>query len=254
MRIKQAYISPSVADFSIHKDYGLAEYYDSSEPCVFFGMYREEDFKALIAHSGMAVVRWCGHDAMTFNDWDLIKFSNIHHVTPFPKVAEHICSKGFRCKLIRPSDIRPVKTVSKNGNKVYAYCPKSFPGYHGHEIIKRLKIPHKIIIGDGSISQEDWKNGASEEIYKDCFVGLFLSSFAGGGAGIIEMGLRGKRVITNVLQMPHTISWNTIEDIERSIMSESRFILQENASLSTFVKQSLDPNMNFLHTEIYARV
>ena len=251
MRITQVYLSKSVSDFPVMSSFNLQQYYDSSLPCLFFGMYRDEDFKALISHSGIAVVMWCGHDAITFKDWGLIKFSNIYHTTAFPRVAEYISNKGIKCKIHKPGDFREIKPIKSNGKKVYAYCPKSFPSYHGSDILKKLNIPHEIIIGDGSFTQEEWRDGKADEIYENCFIGLFLSSLAGGGAGIIEMGLRGKRVVTNVIQMPHTISWRTISEIEAAIISESRFIQSSNHPLAIFVKKSLDSNLNFLYTEIY---
>jgi len=251
MRINQIYISKSVADFDVMGFYKVGDYTDSTEPCLFFGMYRHEDLNAVLFHTGLAVIRWCGHDAVTFTEWDLLHFENIHHITPFPEVARILSLKGIRCKLIQNADFRPEYVLKANGPKVYAYCPKSFPDYHGGQILKKLNLTHDLIVGDGSTSQKEWIESKADKTYNQCFIGLFLSNVAGGGSGIIEMGLRGKRVITNVLKMPHTIGWNTISDIEKIIKDEMSAINLANHALSIKVKKNLDSNFNFLYTENY---
>lgn len=251
MRISQCYISPSISDFPIREHYQMGEYSDSSQPCVFFGMYRDEDFKALIQHSGLAIVRWSGQDALDFKDWNLIRFPNIHHITPFPSIARILSLNAFKCHLVREPKFDRVAKPMKLGSSVYAYCPKFAKDYHGHKMIQKLSKSFDVIIGEGKIKMDNWPKVA-DSVYRKCFAGLVLNGHAGGGASIIEMGLRGMKVITNVLDMPHTIGWSTIEQVEYILRAEKESAAgQVNEAMADRVLKCLDTEMKYLHTEYY---
>ena len=53
MRIDQAYVSQSVNDFDWFKRLNVKPYYDSSKPCLFIGVYYDEDIEKIsgIYHS-----------------------------------------------------------------------------------------------------------------------------------------------------------------------------------------------------------
>lgn len=251
MRISQCYISPSISDFPIRQQYELGEYVDSSEPCVFFGMYRDEDLKAAMQHNGLTVIRWSGQDALDFKDWGLIRFPNIHHVTSFPAIARILSLNGFNCHMVRPPKFDRVAKPMKLGSSVYAYCPKFAKDYHGHRMIQKLSKSFDVIIGEGKIKMDNWPKVA-DSVYRKCFAGLVLNGHAGGGASIIEMGLRGMKVITNVLDMPHTIGWSTIEQVEYILRAEQESAAgQVNEAMADRVLQCLDTEMKYLHTEYY---
>jgi len=234
----------------MRKSYGLGEYTDSDQPCIFFGMYRAADLTALIRHNGLAVVRWSGQDALDFKDWDLIRFKNIHHITPFPSVARILSLNGFRCHLTQPADTRgDVQPVTK-GNAVYVYCPASAKQYHGFRLVNMLRLPHRIVWGNGKVPQSKWPEVATG-VYRKCFIGLVLNNHAGGGASIMEMGLRGIRVVTNVVSRPHTLPWTTADDILRAIDLEVSEIGRKNVDLSNEVKSCLDSEMSWLNTTHY---
>ena len=48
---------------------------------------------------------------------------------------------------------------------------------------------------------------------------------------ILEMGVRGIRVVTNVLSLPNCISWKTKEDIEQAIKDQAQYIGTTNTEL-----------------------
>lgn len=252
MRIRQCHVSKSVHDFPFTRLYGLDNYNDSLAPCVFFGCYNDEDLKAILHHKDLAVIWWCGQDAKDFKDWHLFG-PNVKHVTERLKVYEHVKSLGVDIKLLPCSNLAERCEVSPLGNKIFAYCPMSYPEYHGIDIINELKarLPYEFMIGDGSIPQPEWRAGKCEPFYKDCFIGLVLSPFAGGGASVIELGLRGRKCITNVIELGNVIRWETTEDIIKAIVSESNNIgfTQHDVAIQTL--QSMDLTNKFLNTDEY---
>ena len=61
---------------------------------------------------------------------------------------------------------------------------------------------------------------------------------------IIEMGLRGIPVITNVLELPNTRPWNSIEDIEKIVQAESGKIGNINTAMANEVRSCLVNGMD----------
>lgn len=213
MRIQQCYISKSIQDFPWLSIYRLDDYNSVSEPAVFFGCYRHEDYRMIRQHEGRKIVFWTGQDALNFKwDWQM----DAIHVTAHPKVHALI-SKHVKCQLVQPSSFLNEVKIGGSGPKIYAYCPSRMPEYHGIEIIQQLEEKYDIIIGDGSISQEEWRSTQADIFYGQCYIGLCLSTFAGGGTSIIEMGLRGMRVVTNVFNLSNCIKWSNIDDIVNAI-------------------------------------
>jgi hypothetical protein len=246
MRITQGYVSKSVADFPFHQVYGLDDYNDKNQPCVFFGAYRYED-RILINHHnnhGKGLIFWTGQDALN-NSWIPYVMPN---VTAHLKVHKLFTDNGKQCKLVKPAAFLNTVNPQTLGKKIYAYCPSSAPDYHGKKLIDELRCGgYEIIIGDGQFTQDQWRNGQADFHYKDCFIGLCLSEFAGGGGSIIEMGLRGMKVVTNVFDLPNCISWNSIHDIVTAIEQESQFIGHTNPGLADYVWNDLDHKYQWLN-------
>lgn len=246
MRITQAYISPSVSDFDFYGKLGLKPYYDKDQPCIFFGLYRTEDLLAVLRHNIEPIICWCGHDAATFEDWKLVY--HYTHICCHPKIYDKLTSLGIRATLFPPNRLVEKVNPIALGNQVYAYCPFSAPGYHGINTLVNLNTKFGIQIGDGSIPHSEWNPA---EAYSNIFIGLVLSDWCGGAQSIIEMGLHGIRVVTNVLQLPNCLPWKTTSDIEKHIRKESMNIGQVNRDLSQQVLNALDNNLNILETDNY---
>lgn len=251
MRISQCRISKSVHDFPFCRLYNLSAYTDPNQPAVFFGCYDERDLEAVLAHRSLAVIWWCGQDALDFKQWELFP-SNVRHVTERLKVWEHLQSRG--CKLLPCSNLAEPAEPTPLGSKIFAYCPASYPEYHGIELINELRSRgHDIILGDGSIPQNDWRAGRCNELYDQCFIGLVLSNFAGGGASVIELGLRGRKCVTNVVQLGNVINWRTLADIEQAIEREKSKIGTVCYSVRDQTLNTLDHTNHFLLLENYIR-
>lgn len=236
----QGHMSGPMKKFRWLDQYKLEPYHNYSDPLIVFGCYRPVDIRVVNRHKGPVIVFWCGNDTHK-SDAQLMDKPNIIHTTILPKAQQYIQQKGIKCHLLKPAvkESREMAPPLKMGNKIYTYLNRSKPDYHGRKIIEQLNTKYDILVGDHSIPRGDWYNGVSNEYYSKCFIGLFLSDYVGGGQSVIEMGMRGIRVVTNVLNMPHTIPWETIEDVEIAIEKESENIGKVNYTLSDQVYDSL---------------
>jgi len=106
------------------------------------------------------------------------------------------------------------------------------------------------------VPQDGWKH-YREKYYDGICIGLCLSSFAGGGTSIIEMGLRGVRVVTNVFNLPHTLPWVDNGDVEQSAQCIAGIIDRERERHGTLDKpmakavyNALDHEFGWLNIEM----
>lgn len=232
-------------DFPFHQIYGLDDYNSQYMASVFFGMYRHEDIALCASHKAQKICFWTGQDALdaTASSFD----EDIKNVTAHPKIYERIKSFGFDCELVKPSTFLNTVRPQKLGKRIYAYCPNSAPDYHGKKVLDELRRGgYEIVIGDGQFSQDEWRHGVANMHYHDIFVGLCLSSFAGGGTSIIEMGLRGIPVITNVFNLPNCIPWTDAQGIANEIdRLKTRAGLRDGV-LANEVWRSLDHDHKWL--------
>lgn len=244
--IEQCHVSKSISDFPFHEIYSLDDYKDYKLPCVFFGCYRYEDLVLINHHQGLKYVFWTGQDILTVikNNWPVY---DAKHFTAHPKVYELLLQNFDDVTLVKPASFLNQANPQVLGNKIYAYCPSSVPRYHGSDIIDELRRGgYEIIIGDGQWTQDQWRHGKADEFYKDIFIGLCLSEFAGGGTSIIEMGLRGVRVVTNVFRLPNTISFTDAQSVAKIIEEEKGKVGNTYNGLSESVWNSLDHNFEWL--------
>lgn len=238
-------------DFPFHEVYRLADYYDNYRPCVFFGCYRYEDAVLVFGHHSAGLILWTGQDALNFKHWGSLSDAKAHKitsVTAHPKVHKLITDNNCDCQLVKPAAFLNQRNPKPLGKKIYAYCPDSAPEYHGKQIIVELaNAGYDIILGNGRFTRNEWKTRFADLHYDDCFIGLCLSEFAGGGESIIEMGLRGMKVVTNVFDLPNCVPWNSVEDVMQAIESETKNIGTTNTKLVQQVWNDLDHKHNWLN-------
>lgn len=223
MRVTQCYVSKSVADFPFKESLNLTDYLDSSRPLVVFGVYSDADMEVILAHKSKVLIVWCGQDAVDcifFGRYQDLK--NCLHLTWLPNV-ERALKSFLNIRLISPVFLGGNFWPSALGNKVFVYAPSSFPKYHKIDLVHELanRLPEiDFYIGHGGVKQSEWLTGIGDDIYNQCFIGLCLSGFAGGGQTIMQMGLKGMRVVTNVLDLPNVIKWGNFNDIVEAITRE----------------------------------
>jgi len=219
--IFQGYASEAMRPFNFLEMYKLREYDNIHEPVVIFGCYNQDDENIIKNHKSQIVIQWQGLDSNHRKHYRMFSKNNIINTTVLPNVKKYLEQRGVECLLLKPAS-----PYSKNpqilGNKIYAYVNKNRPEYYGLHLINMLKKEYDIIIGDNSICRKSWLEGECEKFYKNVFIGLQLSEYAGGGYSVIEMGLRGIKVITNVINLPNVIKWNSIDDIRENINCETK--------------------------------
>jgi hypothetical protein len=236
MNITQGYKSKSLGAFRFLEMHQLRPYDDKKAPLVVFGCYSKDDIRVIQQHQYTVIIQWCGLDSKAHKDYSVFRANNIINVTPQKNIKEYLDTKGVRCSQIRWVIDDTLHSAQILGERIYAYVNKKNPAYYGSDVIKKLKTNYPIIIGDYSVPASQWPK---DEYYSQCFIGLQLSEYAGGGMSIVEMGLRGLRVVTNILDLPHTIPWKCTCDIEEAINAEARHIGLPNKGLAEKVYNSV---------------
>jgi hypothetical protein len=121
----QAHISQSLEglELGLIEKYGLMPYVDYKDECVFFGMYREEDFnKIILQHPSRSAIVWFGSDALNLPfEWtDYIKQTT--NIAVSKQVQATLQEKGIY------SIYRPINAVIpsyyanvQNGDNLFWY-------------------------------------------------------------------------------------------------------------------------------------
>jgi len=246
MKAYQGYASETIKKFKFFERYNIRPYDSINEPLVVFGAYKQEDFRVINFHREKVIVMWCGSDVKNYRK---IHNSNVVHVTCIPAIREYFKHMKVECHLLKQV-MRENPKPKKLGGKVYAYLNRGKPEYHGSRVVKSLKINYDILVGDHSITQKEWYNGEADKFYSQAFIGLCLSEFAGGGDSIMEMGLRGIPVVTNVLNLPHTIPWKNTCDVEEAINAAAKNIDMVNTELAEKVRGKLAEKPDCFNIEL----
>ena len=258
--ITQGRVSQSVGDFPFLKKNRLEAYHDSASPAAFFGCYSSSDYDAIRKHDGLAVIYWCGVDALAAKRKReriaVINRPNVFNVTPLPMVKETLVSAGLACELVPPSVCEQGPDPIPCGDKIYTYIPQKWPEYYNKKlvdgIIKKIRGKYKLVVGDLTVPRKDWYGGGiGKMFYGKCFVGLMLSDFAGGGMSVVDMGLFGRYCVTNVINSPNAIAWSNQRQILDAIAFLSNGIGKTNAHLPDLVWKYLDHTHEWLSVGKY---
>lgn len=223
-RISQVNISTSVSFFKqkIIDTYKFNEYHDKNEPCVFWGMYREEDVNALKNHNGKKIVVWRGSDALHSDRFvkDILKIQDVTHYSissfTFNSLKRNNISSIL--KPIRPTNV--IKNKKKRGDSIYFYYGKDTKhakNFYGGKLVEELKkkLPYKII----EAGKDTYNQKQLESVYENCFIGLRLTEHDGLPNTVCEMGLMGRNCIHNG-DIPNCIKYNNLDDIIFEINKE----------------------------------
>ncbi len=249
MKIRQCWISPNVISFKSRwfSLFNFIEYKDSNKPAVFF-YNKYKDLNIILKHrTKCIVVITSSHTVKLEEAAKLLNKENIK-ILATAKISDILTRMNIKHEWpgcgIFVERVEPVKL----GNMIYTYVPKQLDSY-GWNIISKIKTKYKILIGDGNIPMNKWYAGECKKYYDKVFIGLNLSNYSGGQTSIIDLGLRGIPCITNVVKMPHTISWNKVEDIEQTIENESKNIGKINYKLAQKVYLSMDWQQKWLEID-----
>jgi len=247
MRIEQLKISGSVKFFKdkLQDKYGLKEFTDSSKPVVLYGMYKPEDFALYLTVK--SVVVWCGTDARILNN-ERVNIINSRPAIQYAKSQDiYNTLKRFGIKSTRLA-ISPTKADIEPqplGSCVYAYIGNKSPGMERKYkvgLLRRIEkaIPYKFLYATyGKYNREELM-----DIYKRCFVGVRLLDHDGLSNSIIEMGLMGRKTISNG-GLPCTIKWHKGNDVIAAILNHDK--APEGITINKAYKDLLNISDSWLH-------
>lgn len=238
MKIYQGYKSKAMVSFEFMEIHKLEKYTDEYKPMVLFGCYTDDDIALINNHKSVVVIQWEGLDSKRWSNLSVFKKPNIINVSPHKVIVDYFARKDLKCQEIY---FTSNETMSPQmlGSKVYAYVNKNNPIYYGQDVLNKLNVPYSLLVADYSIPQEKFRGEIRNSFYSQMFIGLMVGKYAGGGFSIVEMGLRGIKVVTNVLNLPHTIPWRNVLDVERAITEESEHIGTVNKGLAQQVYQAV---------------
>jgi len=216
----QGFMTKSFKDLEFMQDNGLVAYHDENAPVVVYGGHYGDTINLIKKHKGDVIVNWTGGDSKRVKSVYPYTRPNITNVTTMPNIQKVLISKGINCRMIRHSRAK-VPTPLVKGDKVYTYIHELAKAKYREDIVEEIKTPYDILIMRLSVPYKEWYAGKCDDYYGQSFIGLALSDFTGATGSAVDMGLRGIRVVTNVINMPHCIPWSTVSDIENAIAEEA---------------------------------
>ena len=230
----------------------LIDRYDENKPCIFFGIYYQDDYNKIINHKSYALIIWGGSDSLPEKGWiqkiNHLDKNKFFHIAQSKYIYDDL--KLYNIK----SYLKPWYCVDKNkfnpcikGNKIYVYLPHDNKNYYGNTLFNIIKqvTKYEFIIGDKKISYDNMPN-----IYSQCFIGLRLINRDGLGSTVQELGLMGIKCVHNG-GSPSALSWNKIGDILIHINNESKKIGTIDKNLADEVDKFLNIDDNFFKVSNY---
>jgi hypothetical protein len=236
----QGYMAESMAGFNFLEDYRLSNYHDKKAPVVIFGGHYNDTLRVLAGHEGIAIIQWQGADSTRARkQHHLYTKPNVINVACTAPVQQRLIDTGINCYLTKRINHKPPNPLIK-GNKIYTYIHQNDEQKYGRNALDKIRTPYEVLIARLNIPKHEWYGGKCDEFYSQCFIGLALSSFAGGCYSTLEMGLRGIKVVTNVMVAPHCIPWETTEDVEKAILQEAKTIGTADKEMARKVYDSME--------------
>jgi hypothetical protein len=218
--IKQVRFANAVVFFKENfiKRWNLTDYNNINEPCLFFGVYDDNDINIIKKHKGFKIVWFTNYDKNNLEK-KLIGISDLvinytEGVREYDKLKykkTNIAIKDF--SLFKPAPL---------GDKIYCYIGKGHTNNkHGFPIAEKIKkmVDFEVIYG---------KLGHNidyiiENYYKKSFININITeSRRSGLTTLTEMGFMGRYSISNSLdEFPCILRYNNIEDIVNIINKET---------------------------------
>jgi len=230
--VKQCYVSSGLSSFQerFMKHFHLTPYKNKDQPCIFFGMYSDEDLIKIAKHNGLKYIIWGGEDVnpnynhckSTLNE--ILQIPNIIHLAISKCIYNRL--KQFQLypifvefSLVNKEIFQPIskEELGKKififngqvpgrehiyGKSIYEQIMKHLPQYE-FILSNQLNVPHQQM----------------PEIYKQCFVMLRLTTYDGNANSVQECEAMNIPVIHN--QSDYGLKWNSVNDIINHIHSYS---------------------------------
>jgi hypothetical protein len=243
----QAHISQSLEglELGLIEKYGLMPYKDWQDECVFFGMYREDDFTRFVWHPPTKCkIVWFGSDALNLPTEWIDYVNQTTNIAVSKQVQATLKAKGI------DSIYRPINAVIPshyanvpNGDILFWYYGNA-PEFYGLELVD--EIEQRLSISIVRVGHNELNKSELIETYKQCFLNLRLTPHDGCPNTNIEMGLMGRKSIYNG-DLPCSIKWDSIDSICNTIETEYQNRKNDNTIVSqefiNFTKYERMPKM-----------
>jgi hypothetical protein len=249
IKTKQIYVSPSVIFFKdkLKEKYNLVDYYDFKSPAIFNGVYSAFDINKILNHKGVAIVIWCGNDALklTYNNANRIKLKkDIRHIAKSEFVYNSLKKYNIISDIIPVTPTTPIINYKPKGDKVYFYYSKRDPEKYGYNLME--EVESKVDIEIIKVSSDMYSKKQLDEIYEKCFIGLRLTKHDGLPNTVLELGLMGRKCVYNG-NLPNALKYKSSEDIINHINNEYQLRNINNECISEDVFNYININNNWMY-------
>jgi hypothetical protein len=219
--IGQMHVSDSVAFFRERwmSHLGMKPYADHDAPLLMMGMYGKSDLEVYAKHRGPLTVVWCGSDALILNEakQKVLAQRNARHIAIGSFVSASLQKFSVEHEVIPVWVGDPTPAPCPRGNRIYAYGAGNKRNFYRENLWDEIEQRTGLEIVRAT--KDTYTRDELQTVYRDCFIGLRLTSHDGLPNTVIELGLMGRRCIYNG-DLPNAIKWENVDDICESIMAE----------------------------------
>ena len=233
----------------------FTELHDYTEPCVFYGMFSENDMLELCKVKNKKAIVWTGGDINIKNrgiPWikqhiiDNINrintLRNVKHISITSNINRSLDNVGldyieYPFMGINFNEFYP----TKKGKSIYFYAGNCEEAYgiklfmevydllkfkYDFKITSCFKNINKIKYYLPNIIHEPLNIPRNKiyDLYKECFIGLRFTCHDGLSGSVQELGCMGIKTINNSVDSPSTIKYNDVTSIINIIHEEARTI------------------------------
>ena len=214
---------------------------DKNKPCIFYGIFSENDVKLLESITSYKIIIWTGGDInidhknivvrnkVLSNLKRILNVKDVYHIAISNSISNKLDKLGIIYKVVpfMPIDLNKFTPVKK-GKSIYVYVGDGTEVYGRKlytEIYKRLKNDYSFIFAANPVAKNGmFKNleipdivytdkNNIQNIYSECFIGFRFTIHDGLSASVQELGCMGIKTISN-LDTPSTINYRKILDRE----------------------------------------
>jgi hypothetical protein len=201
--------------------HGLEDYSDRATPALFFGVYHRADLEALRKHEAPAVVLWAGSDALRIDRaFFRARRDRVFHLAQSRSIERDLRRAGlpYRRLNVHGSDLDDL-TLEPLGTDVYVYQPRSRAALFAPAVTARVRRAMPGVRFHIVGSHREHPREELIALYRQCCIGLRLTSHDGCANTVLELGMMGRRCVHNGDQ-PNAVGWKTPGDVVRAIKTE----------------------------------
>ena len=201
--------------------FNLKEFYTFNEPCLFFGIYNDDDIN-ILKRTKETYIIWGGTDLdISYQErlanYNIIK--SLYNIKCNYAISNDIENRMIKLKmkytrinfsLLNKNNFYPV-TLPGDNIFIYNGITPGNENIYNEKLYKKIqqKLPYFNYIYSTSLNLP---NDKMADIYKKCFIGLRLTKNDGNANMVQEMDYMHLPIIHNG-DIQNSLSWNSEEDI-----------------------------------------